>query len=40
MYFKSIKLDKVNDIESGHGKQNNTRDCDHNLFWTEFYTKF
>ena len=34
------KLDKVNGIESGHGKENNTRDCDYNLFWTELYTKF
>ena len=34
------KLDKVNDIDAGYGKENNTRDCDYNLFWTEFYTKF
>ena len=34
------KLDKVNDLDAGHGKQNNTRDCDYNLFWTELYTKF
>ena len=34
------KLDKANNIAAGYGNQNNTRDCDYSLFWTELYTKF
>lgn len=34
------KSNKIAGIDAGHGRQNGTNDCDYNLLWTEFYTKF